>query len=1179
MRKRIWRMSEDKFDNKKAKLLFSSNPVVVSGTEGEKLQGEFSFHSADGSEIGGVVYSSNPYVRIPKPQFSGTDITIRFAVRGEHYVEGDEIQGYFTIISNGGEYRLPFAVHFSTQNQTSPGEITSPEELAELAKGHWNKAMQLFYSDKFEGVMKRQESAMQLLYRGYRKALPSPANFEEFLVTAGLKKSVSFSVKERQETFYHITENRKETLLISKSNWGYIEISVTSDNDFVTVENEKITSDFFLGSTMFLNYYIHKNRMHAGKNYARITFSCKGRIQTVDIMATFDYEDASYEWSYRQKKRELLLLMQTYEKYRFRRITTGDWCEQSVRLLEDLLREDENNAWYHLMKAHCYIVNKQRQEALWIIQDMKHAIGDKTGVEWAYLLYLCTLIEKEEAYVDRLTKEIEVIFRKHPEDARIFWFLSFLRTEYVKDSGRKLKAIRQWMEAGNNSPFFYIEAAELYLQNPYLLYEFSDFSVRILYWICKKGLLTKDIAMQISHVLAKHNAFSEKIWFLATSAYEIYPQQEFLSQMLSFLLRNQMYQERFLPWYRLGVCEDLRLSGLYEAYVLSMPDESTEEIPQKIVLYFQYSCNLPYQKKALLFANIITNRRSMPQVYEMYLRSIERFAIEQMKLNRINDNLAIVYQNVLEMGVVDETMAAAASGLVFMKKLVCLYPDVIRVFLYQDQYEMPVVMPVHQSVSYLPVVSENFQVFMETRDGVLISDKVGYTLQNLMYPKVYIQKLKNLSPLSLPYILSDFCRKKSPEMFSLEDIQKIDTFLHAPLVSRQYIVKMYKLLIPFLRNYCREEMLEKHFLDEVDYSLLDKDTMGFVLSLFLSHENYEKAYALMKAYYGLQVDMRLLCRMCDFLLKQENYRDEEFLYEICEYAFENDGACATPDMLQCLSERCVGPTEWMLRLWESATEAQLRVTDLEANLLFQGLYAQSHLREMMPVFASYMTYGRDKVLTEAFINYWSHAYMLSSEEVPEQIFTYLAYYFDKGVPLKESCNLAYMKFLSSLELLSEREFSILDRLLRHYILRNVYFSFYKNVDKRLIVKYHLYDKCFVEYRGNPAERITIVYQYDEKEPVEEEMTEMYEGIFVKQFVLFFGETVSYEIYAEQVNDLPVIADKLVLSSQLRENEASRYELLNRMQNEMLYNEREALAGNVKRYQGLEQVTETLFTTI
>ena len=1178
MRKRIWRMSEDKFDNRKTKLLFPSETLEIVGQEGTKIQGEFSFSSGDDIPLRGIVYSSNPYVRVLKPQFQGTDITIRFDVLGQHYAEGDYLRGYFTIVYNGGEHRLPFDVQFQGERLLcSTGEITSLTQFAEFAKGHWNEAMQLFYSKSFAGFMERQDIQYRLLYTGYRRALPSSANLEEFLVAAGLKEAVSFSVNEREVNFYGVTENRKETLLISKSAWGHVEITVESDNDFVTVEKDFITSDYFLGSTMLLNYYIHKNHMHAGKNFARITFSCKGIIHEVQVMATFDREDATREWNHRQMKREMMLLTQVYEDYRFHRITTGDWCEQSIGLLEDMLRMDSDNCWYQLMKAQCYIVNKQRQEALWIIQDMKRDILDKTGVEWAYLLYLCTLIEQEENYVNRLTKEIEVIFRKHPEDPRIFWLLSFLREEYINDNARKLGAVEQWIAAGNASPFFYIEAYDLMLQDPYLVHEFSRVNLQILYWAARRGVLNRDLALQVSHILERQTEFSEKIWFVVEKSYELFPDEEFFAHIVAYLLRNELYQERFLPWYRNGIEGELRLNGLYEAYMMTLPENSTEALPPMLVHYFRYSCNLPYQKKALLYANVILNRREIPHLYEQYLRAIELFAIEQMKANRINDNLAIVYQNVLEMGVVDADMAHAAAGMIFMKKLVCIFPDITRVFVYQEQYEMPIVVPVVEGIAYVPIVSQHFQIFMETRQGTLYTDKKGYTLQRLMFPEAYLGKLRNLAPLSLAFILSDFAGKNRPEQFTLDDVAKIDIFIHSSLVSKAYIREKYPVFTAFLQSHCREELLVKHFDNEVDYTTLDNSMMCYIMELFLQQRQYDKVYDLLQEYCGVTVDGKLLLEMCDERILNTNFQRDDFLLNLCAYLANQQ--LATPATIIYLAGNTVGPTKEMIHLWKMAKAEELHVLDLEENILFQALYAESQLQEIQPIFESYMTKGKDKMLVEAYMNYWSHEYMLAHEGVPEQLFTYLAYYFDREIPLKESCNLAYMKFLSNLELLSDREYKVLDRLLQFYILRNVYFSFYRNIDERLRIKYHLYDKYFVEYRGNPGERITITYSYDGGEPVEEEMVEIYEGIFVKQFVIFFGETIEYQLYAEQVSDLPVCSDKLVISSQLQEGKGDRYDMINRMQNEWIYNERENLTGDMKQYQGLSQVTKQLFTTI
>ena len=72
------------------------------------------------------------------------------------------------------------------------------------------------------------------------------------------------------------------------------------------------------------------------------------------------------------------------------------------------------------------------------------------------------------------------------------------------------------------------------------------------------------------------------------------------------------------------------------------------------------------------------------------------------------------------------------------------------------------------------------------------------------------------------------------------------------------------------------------------------------------------------------------------------------------------------------------------------------------------------MEETAAIYASYLARGKDRMLIEAYLNYWAHAYMLSKEHVPDKLFDYLSYYFAKGIELKESCNLAYMKYLSGL---------------------------------------------------------------------------------------------------------------------------------------------------------------------
>ena len=100
----------------------------------------------------------------------------------------------------------------------------------------------------------------------------------------------------------------------------------------------------------------------------------------------------------------------------------------------------ENEKIYGLMKAQTLIINRQRQEASWILDDFKRTCEDHESPEWGYYLYLCTLMEREPSYVDRLTAEVEQIFKLHPDNSMLFWVLLFLKRRVLSEAGRKVRS-------------------------------------------------------------------------------------------------------------------------------------------------------------------------------------------------------------------------------------------------------------------------------------------------------------------------------------------------------------------------------------------------------------------------------------------------------------------------------------------------------------------------------------------------------------------------------------------------------------------------------------------------------------------------------------------------------------------------------------------------------------------
>ena len=88
-------------------------------------------------------------------------------------------------------------------------------------------------------------------------------------------------------------------------------------------------------------------------------------------------------------------------------------------------------------------------------------------------------------------------------------------------------------------------------------------------------------------------------------------------------------------------------------------------------------------------------------------------------------------------------------------------------------------------------------------------------------------------------------------------------------------------------------------------------------------------------------------------------------------------------------------------------------------------------------------------------------------------------------------------------------YQVADELLEEYTSKNRCFAFFLEFEKELRLKYHLYDKAFVEYHTDPGQKIMIHFSLDGEHYEQSLLNEVYDGVFVKEFVLFFGESVLY----------------------------------------------------------------------
>lgn len=1181
MRARIGQIAAGRFNGTKPILAFSEETIDLSVIEGRSEAGSFVIESTNQIKICGIVYSTNPRMECLNPHFEGEKVRIRYQFNSKGLTEGDACEGKFVIVCNQIEYSLSFCARITRlYAEASTGAVKSLDDFTRLAASNWDEAYHLFYNRNFLNTIPYDNVYERLTYEGFACARPSGQNMEEFLIGVNKKQPVSISVDKSEEIFMASKEPQSGCFTITKDNWGYTEIRLRTDCEFIKLSKPVLTLDDFIGKTYLYEYIIDASAMHAGRNFGRIYIDGVYQSFTIDITAGVRDDDGSIsDIAVTKDIKECMVgIMELYTSFRLKRIVTGVWANETISILNHLhaLMPDEH--MYELMKAQAFIINRQRQEAKWILDDFKHSNPDKKAPIWGYYLYLMTLLEREPSYVDNMTHEVELIFYENPDSVLLFWVLLFLRDQYFDDSAGKLKDIKYWVLRGCSSPYLYIEAYYLISQDPYLIKELSVFELRILSWAVKEKALTKELAGAIFEAVDLAGGFDNRVYELLTAAYEICPEAEYVGIICSYLIKGHKNDTCFHKWFELGIENKLRLTGLYESYLLTMNDRQISPVPKVIQMYFSFDNKLPYRKLAVLYNNIIAAKETEPEVYHKYRKAMGRFAMDQVQLRHIDDNLAVLYEDMLELGFINEELSAAFSDIIYTHKLIVFDKRIVRAIIYQNEMKEPQIVPVTDQCAYFELFSNDYVILFEDSRGYRYVKSISYRLQRLMDAEKYLDRCISLSPDRPQYIVSHFKHVRDYSDFTKDDLKLFKPVFYSESFSDSYKAVMgYRIL-----KYCQLHDYEDYvrpFLQSIDFDILQKDARKYLIDMLVSNRLYEKAYD-MAMEYG--IDMLAAASqvvLCENALKVQHV-DDDFMVQLAISAFKTGKYSDL--VLKYLCENYTGPTDELINLWHAADKFSISSMKLDERILEQGIYTQIEPEKISDIFLEYYKRAGNDKLILAYISLVAHGYLHSGMCKVDFIFDIIEKRFIGNRTLNDACQLALLKHFAKKTDITQAELEIEDTLLKYYIYNNMYFDFFARLDYRLLKKYFIYDKAFLQYESTPGAHVVLHYSRDEdgEEFNSEDMVEMYDGIYVKAFVIFFGELIRYYITEEHDNSIEVKeSNRLTCNNIPGDNDHSRYNLINEMIISDTLSDETTLKSNIDEYKRLDAATKQLFKLI
>ncbi len=1158
MKNVIDRLLNGQFEYSERTLSFSIPRLELSIKPGEDYEGSFVVHGPSDRMVQGGITSSEMRMEIITAGFSGSEFEVAYKFHGKGLCAGDVLKGNFSVISNQGEYQLPFVVNVEISHvMSSMGAIRNMFHFVNLAKTDWGEARNLFYSDDFIEVFSENDTEYESLYRGLSAMPGSEANMEEFLISIGKKQPITY-IPDRTEI---VVENpspiSEHTVMISRNGWGYTDLNIVFDGEFLSADRTSLTDNDFLGNNCYYKFYVNTAMLHDGNNYGQIILRSPYNEVSIPVTVKMNLSVAHLTSTEKEKKKLIVSLVKLYEDFRSKKIGSRAWLTDSGKLVNKMNAVDPKDPAFRLYTAQYLITASREPEGKWILDSLGPQLEDSENGDdtlYCYYLYLTTLISRDEEVINEVSRRMEGIFSRNPDNWRIAWLLLYLSENYVSSATSRWLMLEEQFEHGCRSPIIYLEALSVMSETPTMLSRIGDFEIHILEYAAKKEIIQPQVLEQVVYLASKEKNYNDKVVRLLMSCYEMKEDKATLEAICSLLIKGNRTDKDSFIWYQRGVESELHITRLYEYYMASIYVNEDGvlpcEIAKMVLMFFSYQSDLEYEKNAILYRYVHEHRDEYPDLFDSYKIQIEKFLLEQLDRGRINKDLGYLYKHLITEQMVDANNCDKVMHVLYSNEIRTDNPRMKKVIVVYDKLEDELEYPLIGGTAYVPLYGSDYAVFLEDASGNRYAGGLSFINEKLMlagHLGQYIQPFIQEGQENLELFLCEI--EKSSYTITMENVGRYKELADSGQVRKKCRTLIRECLIRFYYDNDFERQLSE-YIDDVDLGLLSTSERSNMFELMVMSGNYDKAYELAKRFGMYKLDARIVMRMCGRLMDRESFEKSELNAGIAWYAFKQSKY--DEQLLTYLVENYNGTVREMRDLWKAASSHGIDTYALTGRMLTQMLYTGAHIGDKIEIFKSYVSKsnGGDD-LERAFLAQEAHDYFVYNMVTESYVFERIGKLSSQGVQLLDVCKMAYLRsFTESGKDDLEPDKEVIGEFLESLLEKKLYFAFFMNYLGELPKMSRFCDKTIVEYRTAPGTKCIVHYVGGAEEDEEYhtvEMQEMYPGVFDVSFVLFFGEQLQYYITEEAYGGR---SEKLTESGLLsksdivQETVAGRYSIIN-----------------------------------
>ncbi len=1150
MKRAVLSMLEENyaFENNKGSLDFSCDVIEMSFDKAEQRKGTFQIQNMAETPMEGYILSNDMRMQCLTPIFRGESAEITYCFDSTGMEPGDEVKGEFQIISNKGEYTLAFEVKREKQYLNSTmGNIRNLFHFANLAKTNWEEAVQLYYSHGFKGILEGNDAQYISIYRGLSTRPGNQQNVDEFLVAVKKKSRITYEADVKEIRVKDPEETLMQEVEITKNGWGYVSLEVSVEGYFVGIEKETYTEDDFLGNVCRIPVYLEPEHMHQGINYGKVTVKTPKQVIEIPVVAenyavsTENNED--YAWL-----KLTAAITKEYIDFRLGKKDTQGWIESTMPLVDKMSGTEEQNIIASLYQAQLLLAQERTADADYLLERVEEWMSESKQLPevYGYFLYLTTLLNRDESYTDKVAHKVKKMFQREQDNFRLAWLMLYLQKNLFFYEDKKWDFLEERYDRGASSPVLYVEALQLLWEQPSLLVKLESYEISLLLFAMKHDALNAEIAERIQFLCGREKEYDFRIYAILKYCYEKCPTKEMVQAICTYLMKGNCIGEEYFPWYAKAVDLELRLTRLYEYYIMSIDLKYKGELPQMVMMYFAYQNNLDYERMAFLYANVWEHRGSFPEIALSYTEHLEDFVREQIAYGRINSHLIKLYKRILVPAIMDVKFANDVAPMLFMHEVNVEDKAVRNVVIVHEHLRGEKSYPVENGKAYVPIYSIFYKILFEDAYG------------NRYVPDEFIKPVPVLFDEELFKTIQPMTQEQAGALlYYCEDqrnyinITDMNVYAYARLLHAEEITTAYyrELLVALIQFY-----FEQDYIRELDELLLEAEPeymssveRAELVHILVARGMYDTAFEWVCEFGAEHMEIKTVLRLCSRLLERRDFEEEECMLGLCSYVYRRNRY--DENILFYLVKYFEGGIRELQGLLRNSEGFAVDTYTLVERLLVQSLFAGVYINEKMKLYNAYMQMNGSLDIEKAFLTRCSYDYLVEACVTENKVFDRLIQLMAEGEKMNRVCRLAVAKHASESEA-DTWDTEVLKAIICNELAKGNCFPFFPAFAERIKEALPFTDRTFVEYKGEPGSKVVIHYAIErenggETEYRKEEMRNLYGGIFVKSFILFAGESVQYYITEQSGN-----REQLTKSSTVQRSEeeqavgAWRFSMLN-----------------------------------